>query len=622
MTLTVYRQPVDPLDITRARIEAGLAFEKHRFGLPLPGESAILEVFERGGDGTASGCSLMGRALQDSVARDKFSGPAIHVWLLVDPEDERIRTLDGDVLPEWLDAILQQPDELYLLVPRWIASVGPEQRRAPHEIVSDYLGTPLTIRGLGTLLRMENRRAAFRLLIQPEFRNAALLANPIPRLLDAHASGSARAPLFSGFARGGVVAFADFCEAVSQCDWLMTTHTLESIAISLYASEDRHDLVTKRLAGHAPQWVETLEQLPQLSEQTLPPPYQVRQIEPEGARFEDAERLTLWARGSLTDLLSCHGLAHLVADDSLWLDRATIAQLSNLHSLSIQGIKLQDVDFLRPLPRLEKLCLSRLPVAGLAELEKLVNLRTLEVREVTIPSLAFVQKLHLLQSLHIDRLAAPHQTLPELAGHPGLHTLVLPEPQLQDLAPLADLTLHRFETWSSQVSDLEALSSQHRLRRLLLQNTPVVDLSPLGGLQALQEVWLMACPIRDLTPLSRCPALRLLDLQYGSEVIWQGLADLQALEVLYLQYSNLSDVELLSTLPRLRTLDLRGTDIDSVQPLMNIETLEHLVIADTGVRDLAPLTKCPRLRQLVIDETQRQTVSLVGLDTRVVSITH
>lgn len=609
MPLVLYTEIINPLDITRTRIEAGPAFEKHRFAVPLPGETTALEVFARDADSGVLGVSPVGEALQDSVSLEDLPQPPLHLLLLADAD----LSFDSDT-PAWLNTVLQDADALYLLVPRGTTPTGSGDRIAPLDAVTQYLGVSLDLGGMGALLKINDRRTAFALLVRPEFSNATLLADPTSDLLAAHADGSVSATLFSGFSRGGRIPFVHFHDTVSQCRWLMTTHGQNPIAVSLYASGARHERLLASLEGHTHRRTTTIRDLEWTPSAQLPHPYRIDRIEPEGVSLKNAELLKLCARGSLSDLLECSSLRDLVVDDSIWLDCESIAQLNSLRSLSMIGVKIRDFDFLMPLMDLEDLALSRLPFAGIKELERLEGLRSLEVRQVALSSLAFVQRLTQLQSLHVDCVLDPNSSLQQLSGHPSLHTIVLPDRDLENLDPLATLRLRRFESWGSRVSDLKAFAGQHALQKLLLQNTRVRDLSPLVGLKALEELWLLGCPIRDLTPLARCPALRLLDLQYVADADWDGLAALAGLDDLNLLHSGLTDLEPLSELRQLRRLDLRGTAIRSLIPLENLLEIEELVVAETQVNDLDPLVHLPQLRRIVIDSSQVQMASLANLD--------
>ena len=602
MAFVLYTELVSPLDITRARVDAGVAFEKHRFALPFPGESEALEIFERDEDGSASDQNLLSRSLLDSVGPDDLPQPPLRVHLLVDSDLNTGRTS-----PIWLKQLLDAPDSLYLVVPQGTVEIDTGERRAPADLVSRCLGTSIELRGMGTLLRLDDRGMAFELLARPEFRNSALLADPAPDLVQMHAGGSPRASLFRGFSRGGRIRFADFHQAVSSCSWLMTAHGFKPVVISVYVSEVRHEKLLALLAAHSPSRVRTIYDLPQRPDIELPSPYQVRRLEPEGVPLARAECLVIKARGRLDDLLQCRFLRKLVVDDSIWLDHESIARLGQLRSLSMKGVKLGNFDFLVPLVHLEELCLSRLPFAGVNELGKPTGLRALKVQEVALPSLAFVAKLNRLETLHVERLLEPDRALQALAGHPSLHSVVISESNLANIGFLATMHLRRFETLRSKVSDLGPLAGQHTLKRLCLQESQVRDLIPLSGLQGLQELDLLGCPIRDLTPLASCPALRLLDLEYTWNVDWEGVAQLAHLEVLYLQSSSITNLKPLSALRELRILDLRNTDIRSLEPLAKLAQLEELIISKTPVRDLTPLVRLPQLRRLVIDVEQAES---------------
>lgn len=610
MSLIVYTEPLNPLDVTRARIDAGVAYEKHRFEIPRSGESSTFEVFERSAREGAEGITWQGDDFLERMSLESLPQPPLRLLLLVDSH----LTADGP-LPVWLDTILQEPESLYLVLPRFATPRG-AGNRLPAEIYGDYFGEVPRVRKLASLIPMDDRQSAFRLLLRPECGNAALVAEPSTEVIDDQRRGHSTNPL-SAMGGGMSFSFGEFHRAISQCRWLMTTYGTQPVAVSIYTSEARHQKMRTLLAGYPHDEVDTIRALPRPPDLELPEPYRIEEIEPTGAPLHEAERLTLWTRGALDDLLECRHLQHLTVDDSLWLDCASIAQLKSLRSLSMVQVKVQDFAFLRSLPNFETLRMSWAPFAGLEELGTLSSLRSLEIENIEVSTLAFAQKLVRLQSLYVYHLRNANTALRDLAAHPSLHTLILPSLQLENLDPLASLRLRQFDTWASTVSDIQALTGQHGLQRLRLEDTHVHDLSPLTGLQQLEEIRLLGSPVRDLSPLAECPALRLLDCTYGVNTDWRSLAQLSNLEVLNLGASDLADVTPLSSLQQLRVLDVSDTAICSVEPLADLRNLEELFLDNTLVRDFSSLTSLPKLRRLVIDEEQAEGTARANLEAEV-----
>lgn len=610
MNLTIYTESLNPLDITRVRIDSGMAYEKLRFNIPLPGEATALEVFERRASGGAEGVTWHGDDLLESLSPALLPQPPLQLLLLIDSGI----TADGP-LPEWLDDILQAPESLYLLLPR-LATPRGAGNRSPAEIYGEYFGEIPKIRRRAALMRVDDRPTAFRLLLRPEFGNAALVADPSTEVVEQQHGKEPENPL-SMIASGGAFPFDKFHQTLSQCRWLMSTYGRQPVAVSIYTSEARHRELRTVLAGYPHKEVHTIRALPKPADFEPPEPYEIEEIEPAGTTLPEAERLTLRTRGALDDLLGCHNLQHLVVDDSLWLDCASIARLESLCSLSMVNVKVQDLAFLQSLPHFDTLRISWPPFVGLEALGTLSNLRFLEIENIEVPSLAFVQKLVQLQSLYVYCLHNANKALRDLASHPSLHSLILPNLQIENLDLLSELRLRRFETWSSPVADIQSLTSQCLLRRLRLEDTQVCDLSPLAGLQQLEEIRLLGSPVQDLSPLAGCSAIRLLDCTYGTDIDWSILAQLSGLEVLNLGASDLADVKPLRSLQQLRVLDVSDTAIRSVEPLADLHNLEELFLDDTPVRDFSPLASLPKLRRLVIDEEQAEGAARANLEAEV-----
>jgi Leucine-rich repeat (LRR) protein len=89
-----------------------------------------------------------------------------------------------------------------------------------------------------------------------------------------------------------------------------------------------------------------------------------------------------------------------------------------------------------------------------------------------------------------------------------------------------------------------------QMRNLMIEGTPVADLTPLSGMGHLRDLWLNGTAVTDLTPLARCRALR--------------------------------------------RLSLRNTAVNDLMPLAGLPDLEFLDITGTQVRDLTPVLRLPR----------------------------
>jgi Leucine-rich repeat (LRR) protein len=79
-----------------------------------------------------------------------------------------------------------------------------------------------------------------------------------------------------------------------------------------------------------------------------------------------------------------------------------------------------------------------------------------------------------------------------------VQAVLLDNTQVIDLSPLAELkNLKRLDLWSTEVTDLSPLAELKMLKELELQQSQVSDLSPLFELKNLSYLGLMTTPVSD-----------------------------------------------------------------------------------------------------------------------------
>ncbi|WP_226381982.1 leucine-rich repeat domain-containing protein [Falsiroseomonas ponticola] len=174
--------------------------------------------------------------------------------------------------------------------------------------------------------------------------------------------------------------------------------------------------------------------------------------------------------------------------------------------------------------------------------------------------LAPLASLTALQRLYLSR--TPVADLAPLASLTALQSLVLAGTQVADVAPLASLTaLQSLRLSSTRVADLAPLASLTALQSLDLSFTRVADLAPLASLTALQSLRLSSTRVADLAPLASLTALQSLDLSFTQVADLAPLASLTALRSLNLSGTQVTDLAPLANLTALQSLDLSGTQV-------------------------------------------------------------
>ena len=164
-----------------------------------------------------------------------------------------------------------------------------------------------------------------------------------------------------------------------------------------------------------------------------------------------------------------------------------------------------------------------------------------------------------------------------LSHMPNLTELCLAGQAIDDLAPLAEL----------------------ELEVLILSDNQITDLTPLAGLDSLEELWLGGNPIADASPLAGLENLRLLNLDLGgaeggtldSLDFLSGLS----LDSLSLAQRTVSDGDWspLAGLGELDYLLLWPPRDGALEAALGLERLAAFDLGDAQLEDLSSLAGCP-----------------------------
>jgi Leucine-rich repeat (LRR) protein len=300
---------------------------------------------------------------------------------------------------------------------------------------------------------------------------------------------------------------------------------------------------------------------------------------------------------------------------------SALAGLSKLRKLSLAGPFV--LDGLFGGLALERLQLSRLPLANLQEVGKEEGLRDLRLVQVPITSLAGIETLRALSSLHIEkngrlsnltpleRLSGLEelelQGLPALTSlfglepHTGLRSLFTSEVPLSSLVPLAAAEqLESLNVGTSRLLDLQGLEDKPALTNVTVTDASLTELSPLTDLPRLSYVSLARNRIEDLTPLTSCPALSHLDVSKNAVASLAPVAAMRSLQTLEASGNALTTID--AQLPAsLKVLLLAGNGLSSLEPL-RAHALETVDVSGNPLTSLEPLFDLPALRGLYADD--------------------
>ena len=190
---------------------------------------------------------------------------------------------------------------------------------------------------------------------------------------------------------------------------------------------------------------------------------------------------------------------------------------------------------------------------------------------------------------------------------------------------IRDLTGIQFATnlWrlvfdDNPVADLSPIVGLVNLRSLAFdrinQSGGAVDLSPIAGLSNLEDLNLPDTV--DLSPLAGLSNLRILFFSGHDDSIsdLSPLAGLVNLELIHAGGISVSDLSPLAGLTKLRHLYLPGGDISDLTPLVGLTNLEELYLFGNDVTDISLLARLTDLKRLDLSRNDLSDISpLAGL---------
>lgn len=222
--------------------------------------------------------------------------------------------------------------------------------------------------------------------------------------------------------------------------------------------------------------------------------------------------------------------------------------------------------------------------------------------------------------------------------------------EVKDLSPLAALkNLLSLNLQGCPLEDLTPLGKLPRLTNLYLERAlgSDVDLAPLAQAPALVELTLESNELGDLSPLGQIATLQTLFLSFSTLSVPTSAAQLQQVAELYaigvfsdvtplgaltqlavldVGYIPLTNTSALSTLVNLSHLDIGSAGISSASFVSAMTKLEYLSLASNQISDLAPLQGLTALESLYLNANPISSLAPLaantGIDTGdVVSLT-
>ena len=238
-------------------------------------------------------------------------------------------------------------------------------------------------------------------------------------------------------------------------------------------------------------------------------------------------------------------------------------------------------------------------------------------------------KLPELTTLHI-RSIMRNTTLLSLCTK--LKRLIIEDTRIEDISVLSScVNLEYLKLSNLHITNITPLSSCVNLKILNLSDNSITEVTPLGSLVNLEDLNLEGNPITDISPLESCLNLFHLNLSSTNVFSIESLRYCTKLKSLSLSTTEISNIEPLSSHICLEKLALNNTKVTDLEPIRVCVNLETLTLTSTGISDITPLSSCTKLENLFLSINKISNIdSLSGLinltklclnDTRITDIT-
>ena len=164
-------------------------------------------------------------------------------------------------------------------------------------------------------------------------------------------------------------------------------------------------------------------------------------------------------------------------------------------------------------------------------------------------------------------------------------------------------------------SDISTLQYCPFLRkvRICFQNS--LDLSPLKGLQNIEELSLLNNSIDDISAIAGLKKLKKLSLGWNHVSDISALSGMEELVSLGLWDNDITDISPLENNAALEYLDIANNQVSDINALDDLTSLRELWINGNPVRDYSPVNNCRSLRKLIVGDADI-TVSDISAELR------
>ncbi|MDE6056176.1 MAG: hypothetical protein K2G55_21005 [Lachnospiraceae bacterium] len=215
----------------------------------------------------------------------------------------------------------------------------------------------------------------------------------------------------------------------------------------------------------------------------------------------------------------------------------------------------------------------------------------------------------------------PIYSLESLSLFPNLKQLAIDiskwdDSTIADFTPIAQLSQLEeiyINYGKEEQIDLSFLGEMHTVTNLYLTHCNIADLSFLEQMPQLQRLSLYETPVEDLAVLEKLPELVELALSGNENAKHiEAVGTLTKMQDLGIQYCGIEDISFLSGLTELRGVNLNGNSVTDITPLAGLVKMERLGLAENKISDISAIGELSSLFDLALDGNEIQDISVLA----------
>lgn len=204
-----------------------------------------------------------------------------------------------------------------------------------------------------------------------------------------------------------------------------------------------------------------------------------------------------------------------------------------------------------------------------------------------------------------DRIHGKTKSLTDVQYMKNLQILYIGATEIEDLSPLRGLEkLENVSLQDNRIHDISALSDKPVLEEVYLCGNILDNIEPVRTWPAIQ--WLNLCETGDYdaSPLETLKGMKALDVTIGSDVseYLKGLY----VENLRVGWQGQNDLEFIKEVPHVEKLEINESSIRDISAISGREDIVYLNMEGCAVDDLSPLFALPNLLQVKMSTRQRE----------------